>query len=431
MSRLLIRQARVVDPSQRIDAGLDILLVDGKVARLAERIEDRKAEVIDAAGLVAAPGFIDLHVHLREPGYEYKETVASGSAAAVAGGFAAVCCMANTQPVNDSAAVTEFIRARAREVNLCRVYPVGAVSKGLAGEELAELGEMVRAGAVAFSDDGRPVVSAYLMRRALEYAQLFGTAIVDHCEDPTLVAKGVMHEGEVATRLGLRGIPAAAEEVMVARDVILSQLTGGKVHIAHLSTRGALERVREAKGRGLPVTCEVTPHHLALTDARVAATDYDTNTKMNPPLRSADHVEALLAGVGDGTVDCLATDHAPHHADEKAQEFDLAPFGIVGLETAVPVTYDLLVRQRKLPLRLFVALWSTGPARVFGLPGGTLKVGSPADLTLIDPEARLTVDPRRFRSLSRNTPFAGQKLRGWPAATIVDGRVAWRRERAG
>ena len=430
MSRLLIRHARVVDPAQRLDAGLDILLVDGKVARLAERITDAKAEVLDAAGLVAAPGFIDLHVHLREPGYEYKETVASGSAAAVAGGFTAVCCMANTQPVNDSAAVTEFIRSRAREVGLCRVYPVGAVSKALAGEELAELGEMVRAGAVAFSDDGRPVASAYLMRRALEYAQLFGTPIVDHCEEPTLVAKGVMHEGDVATRLGLKGIPAAAEEVMVARDVILAELTGGKVHIAHISTKGALERVREAKGKGLPVTCEVTPHHLALTDELVAATDYDTNTKMNPPLRSADHVEALLGGIGDGTIDCLATDHAPHHADEKAQEFDIAPFGVVGLETAIPVTYDLLVRRRKLPLRLFVSLWSTNPARVFGLPGGTLKPGSPADITLIDPEARATVDPKRFRSLSRNTPFGGQKLRGWPVATIVEGKVVWRRERA-
>jgi len=420
----------VVDPSQRLDAGLDILVVDGKVARLAERIDDKKADVLDAAGLIAAPGFVDLHVHLREPGYEYKETIASGAAAAVAGGFTGICCMANTQPVNDNAAVTEFIRARAREVGLCHVYPVGAVSKGLAGEELAELGEMVRAGAVAFSDDGKPVANAYLMRRALEYAQLFDTPIVDHCEDPTLAAKGVMHEGDVATRLGLRGIPAAAEEVMVARDVILSELTGGKVHIAHLSTKGALARVREAKGKGLRVTCEVTPHHLTLTDERVAATGYDTSTKMNPPLRSADHVEALLAGVGDGTVDCLATDHAPHHADEKAQEFDIAPFGIVGLETAVPVTYDLLVRRRKLPLRLFVALWSTNPARVFGLGGGTLKPGSAADVTLIDPEARLTVEPKRFRSHSCNTPFAGERLRGWPAATIVAGNVVWRRERA-
>ncbi len=429
MSRLLLKHARVVDPSQRLDAGLSILIADGKIARLAERIEDKDAEVLDATGLVAAPGFIDAHVHLREPGFEYKETVASGTAAAVAGGFTAVCSMPNTAPVNDNAAVTEFIRARAAEAALARVYPVGAVSKGLMGEELAEMGEMVRAGAVAFSDDGKPVRNAYLMRRALEYAQLFDVPIVDHCEDPDLVANGVMHEGAIATRLGLRGMPAAAEEVMVARDVVLAQLTGGRAHIAHLSTAGALERVREGKGKGVAVTCEVTPHHLALTDQAVADSEYDTDTKMNPPLRSAEHVEALIQGVLDGTVDCLATDHAPHHADEKMLEFDLAPFGIVGLETAVPVTYDLLVRRHKLPLRLFIAMWSCNPARLLRLPGGSLKVGSPADVTLLDLEARATVNPDRFRSLSHNSPFAGQRLKGWPAVTLVGGRVVWRRER--
>jgi dihydroorotase len=429
VSRLLIKHGRVVDPSQRLDAGLSVLVAEGKIARLAERIEDNDAEVLDATGWVIAPGFIDAHVHLREPGFEYKETIASGVAAAVAGGFAAVCCMPNTQPVNDNAAVTEFIRARASEAGLAHVYPIGAVSKGLAGDELAEMGEMVRAGAVAFSDDGRPVHNSYLMRRALEYAQLFEAPVVNHCEDPTLVADGVMHEGAVATRLGLRGIPAVAEEVMVARDAVLAGLTGGHVHIAHLSTRGALERVREAKAGGAAVTCEVTPHHLALTDQAVADSSYDTDTKMSPPLRSANHVDALIHGVLDGTVDCLATDHAPHHADEKALEFDLAPFGVVGLETAVPVTYDLLVRKHKLPLRMFVALWSTNPARVFRLPGGTLKVGSPADLTLLDLDARATVNPDRFRSLARNTPFAGLRLRGWPAATIVGGKPVWKRER--
>ena len=429
MNRLLIRHARVVDPSQRVDAGLDVLIADGKIARLAERIEDRDAEVLDGTGLVAAPGFIDLHVHLREPGFEYKETIASGAGAAVAGGFTAVCCMPNTQPVNDNAAVTEFIRARASEAGLARVHPIGAVSKNLEGSELAELGEMARAGAVAFSDDGKPVHNAYLMRRVLEYAQLFHLPVVDHCEDKDLAAKGVMHEGAVATRLGLRGIPAAAEEVMVARDCALAELTGGRLHIAHLSTRRGLEIVREAKARGVAVSCEVTPHHLALLDQTVADSEYDTDTKMNPPLRSADHAEALLQGVLDGAVDCLATDHAPHHADEKALEYDLAPFGVVGLETAVPVTYDLLVRKHKLALGRFVALWSTSPARVFGLSGGSLKVGSPADVTLLDLEARLTVNPDRFRSLSRNTPFAGQRLKGWPAATLVGGRVVWRRER--
>jgi dihydroorotase len=337
--------------------------------------------------------------------------------------------MPNTQPVNDNAAVTEFIRARAAEAGLAHVYPIGAVSKGLQGEELAEMGEMARAGAVAFSDDGKPVHNSYLMRRALEYAQLFDVPVVDHCEDPNLAAKGVMHEGAVATRLGLRGVPAVAEEVMAARDVVLAELTGGRVHIAHVSTRGALERVRDGKARGVAVTCEVTPHHLALTDQAVADSEYDTDTKVNPPLRSGDHVEALIQGVLDGTVDCLATDHAPHHADEKVLEYDLAPFGVVGLETAIPVTYDLLVRRRKLPLRLFIALWSSNPARLFRLPGGSLKVGSPADITVLDLDARATVNPDRFRSLSRNTPFAGQRLKGWPAATLVGGKVLWRRER--
>lgn len=429
MSRLLIKHARVIDPSQRLDEGLDILVVDGRVARLAERIEERDAQLIDAAGLVAAPGFIDVHVHLREPGFEYKETVATGAAAALAGGFTAVCCMPNTSPVNDTAAVTEFIRARAAEAGKARVYPIGAVSKGLAGEELAEMGEMVRAGAVAVSDDGRPVANGYLMRRAMEYSLLFGIPVVDHCEDTALAAGGVMHEGAVATRLGLKGIPAAAEDVMVARDVILAELTGARVHIAHVSTRQALDCVRQAKARGLQVSCEATPHHLALSDAAVAETSFDTNVKMNPPLRSAEHVQALLDGVLDGTVDCLATDHAPHHADEKALEFDLAPFGVIGLETAIPVTYDLLVRRHRLPLSRFVALWSTNPARLFSLPGGTLKVGSVADITLLDTEARLTVNPERFLSKARNTPFAGQRLRGWPAVAILGGEVAWRRER--
>ncbi len=427
MSRLLIKNARVVDPSQRLDEGLDILVEEGRIVRLAERIAASQAEVLDATGLVAAPGFIDVHVHLREPGFEHKETIATGTAAAIAGGFTAVCCMANTDPVHDNPAITETILARARQAGNCRVYPIGAISKGLAGQELAEMGEMVRAGAVAFSDDGKPVTSSYLMRRAMEYSLLFDVPIVDHCEEPSLAGSGVMHEGVVATRLGLRGIPAAAEEVMVWRDVVLAELTGARVHIAHLSTRGSLEAVRQAKAKGLKVTCEVTPHHVALADQAVADSQYDTNTKMNPPLRSAEHVEALLEGVLDGTVDCLATDHAPHHADEKAVEFDRAPFGIVGLETALPVTFDLLVVKHRMPLARFVALWSTNPARVFGLPGGTLKVGAAADITLFDPELRATVNPQRFRSLSRNTPFGGRRLRGWPVCTIVGGKVVYRR----
>ncbi len=427
MSRLLIKNGRVVDPSQKLDEGLDVLVVEGKIARLAERITDKDAEVVDATGLVVAPGFIDVHVHLREPGYEYKETIASGTRAAAAGGFTAVCCMPNTNPVNDNPAVTEFILARARHAAAARVYPVGAISKGLAGEELAEIGEMVRAGAVAFSDDGKPVVSSYLMRRALEYSLLFDVPIVDHCEEPTLAGRGVMHEGAVATRLGLRGIPAAAEEVMVWRDVVLAELTGARLHVAHLSTAGSLAAVRQAKAKGLRVSCEVTPHHLAFTDQAVAESNYDTNTKMNPPLRAAEHVEALVEGVLDGTVDCLATDHAPHHGDEKNVEFDKAPFGIVGLETALPVTFDLLVVKHRMPLSRFVACWSTNPARLFRLPGGTLKVGSPADITVFNPELRAVVNPEKFFSLSRNTPFAGKRLRGWPVMTVVGGKVVYRR----
>jgi dihydroorotase len=429
VKRLLIKHVRVVDPAQRLDDGLDILVAEGRIARVAERIDDRDAEVFDGTGMVAAPGFIDMHVHLREPGFEYKETIASGSAAAVAGGFTAVCCMPNTRPVHDNAAVTEFIRSRAAEAGLARVYPIGAVSKDLAGEELAEIGEMARAGAVAFSDDGHPVANAYLMRKALEYTRLFDMVVIDHCEDPALVNRGVMHEGAVATRLGLAGQPGAAEEVAIARDLTLAALTGGRLHVAHLSTSGGLERVRDAKRKGLPVSCEATPHHLALTDQAVADSSYDTNTKMAPPLRDLSHVNALVEGVLDGSVDCLATDHAPHHADEKALEFDLAPFGVIGLETAVPVTYDLLVRRHKLSLARYVALWSTNPARVLRLPGGTLKVGSPADITLLDLESRAVVEPNRFRSLARNTPFGGMRLRGWPAMTIVGGDVVWQRER--
>ncbi|MFI5143856.1 MAG: dihydroorotase, partial [Thermoanaerobaculales bacterium] len=372
------------------------------------------------------PLWMSIHfTHPRELTPEVDESLARLADAGIPLGSQTVLL----KDINDNAAVTEFIRTRAAEAGLARVYPVGAISKNLEGAELAELGEMARAGAVAFSDDGKPVHNAYLMRRVLEYAQIFNVAVVDHCEDRDLAGKGVMHEGAVATRLGLRGVPAAAEEVMVARDCVLAELTGGRLHIAHLSTRGGLENVRATKGRGVAVTCEVTPHHLALTDQAVADSEYDTDTKMNPPLRSAEHVEALLQGVLDGTVDCLATDHAPHHSDEKALEYDLAPFGVVGLETAVPVTYDLLVRKHKLALHRFIAHWSTNPARLFGLPGGTLKVGSPADVTLLDLDARLTVNPDRFRSASHNTPFAGQRLKGWPAATLVGGKVVWRRER--
>ena len=421
--RTLIRGGRVVDPSQGLDGFVDLLLEDGEVARIGERLQaPEHCEVVDATGLIVAPGFIDIHVHLREPGQEYKETVRTGTLAAAAGGFTAVACMANTEPVNDSRSVTEHILLEAQRHGYARVYPIGAISKGLLGDELAEIGEMVRAGARAISDDGKPVMNAELMRRALLYAQHFGIPVIQHAEDLTLTGSGVMHEGVWSTRLGLPGIPGASEDVMVARDLILSEDTAGRYHVAHLSTARSLEMVRRAKAQGLHVTCEVAPHHLILTDEEVAKSGFSTNTKMKPPLRSAADRQALLAGLADGTVDCIASDHAPHHADEKDVEFTLAPFGILGLETTLSLCLDRLVRPGIVTLPRLVELLSTGPARVLSLPGGTLKEGSPADVTLFDLEKKVTVDPGAFRSRSRNTPFGGWKLRGAPVATIVGGR---------
>jgi len=429
VSNLLIRNGRVVDPSQSLDQGGDILIEDGVIAELAEKIEPKRdVPVLDAAGLVVAPGFIDIHVHLREPGYEYKETIATGSAAAVAGGFTSVCCMPNTKPVNDDPSITRFIRERGAAAGLARIYPIGAVSKGEEGQELAEIGEMVRQGAVAVSDDGRPVMNAELMRRALEYSRSFGVRVAAHEEDLNLAAGGSMHEGPVATRIGIRGIPSAAEEVMVARDILLAELTGGRLHLCHLSTKGSLDLVRMAKRKGLDVTCEVTPHHFTLTDEDLAGANYDPNWKMNPPLRPKADLEAILNAIYDGTVDAIVTDHAPHHQDEKDLDFSVAPFGIVGLETAVSLALDRLVAQRVIGLSQLVRLMSTRPAELYHLPGGTLQAGSPADLTLLDLRTRVTVDPSTFRSLSRNTPFGGMSLRGRPAATIVAGRVVWEAE---
>jgi len=424
--RLLVQGGRVIDPAQGLDAVADVLLEEGKVAEVGERIRPGRGpgkgvETIDAEGLVVAPGLIDLHVHLREPGQEYKETVKTGTMAAAAGGFTAVACMANTEPPNDNRSVTEHILAEARRHGYARVFPVGAVSKRLAGEELAEIGEMVAAGAVAVSDDGKPVMNAELMRRALLYARHFGIPVVQHAEDLHLSAGGVMHEGEWSTRLGLPGIPGSAEDVMVARDLLLLEDTGGRYHVAHLSTARSLEMVRRAKAQGLGVTCEVAPHHLVLTDEEVATSGFSTQTKMKPPLRSERDREALLNGLADGTVDAIASDHAPHHADEKDVEFNLAPFGILGLETTLSLCLDRLVRPGVIGLPRLVELLSTGPARAFGLPGGTLAPGSPGDVTIFDPEKRITVFADRFRSRSRNTPFDGWKLRGAPVATIVAG----------
>ncbi len=421
--KLLVRGGRVVDPAQGLDRVLDVLIEDGRIARLGESLKPgRGAEVVDASGLVVAPGLIDMHVHLREPGQEYKETVESGTRAAAAGGFTGVAPMPNTAPVNDNRSVTQHILSAAADHGWARVWPIGAVSKGQQGEELAEIGEMVEAGVVAVSDDGHAVADAELMRRALEYSQHYGIAVIQHAEDAALSAGGVMNEGEWSTRLGLPGWPGAAEDVIVARDVALVEDSGGRYHVAHLSTARSLELVRQAKARGLPVTCEVTPHHLVMTDAAVAESGFSTDTKMNPPLRSESDRQALLEGLADGTVDAIASDHAPHHPDEKDVEFSLAPFGIIGLETTLAVCLDRLVRRGVIGLPRLVELLSTAPAAILGVPGGSLVPGEPADVTLIDLDRRRQVNPRKFQSRSRNCPFAGWRLRGQPAGTIVGGR---------
>jgi dihydroorotase len=427
VSRLLLRGGRLVDPAAGRDGRFDVLLEGGVVAEVAERLEAGDAEVFDVSRLLVFPGFIDLHAHLREPGREYAETIATGLKAAAVGGFTAVCAMPNTSPVNDSREVCEFIRARAAASGGARLYPVAAISNGQRGEEMTAFGELSEAGAVAFSDDGKWLADGSLLRHAFEHAGLFGKPIVQHCEDPSLSEGAPMHEGAVSTRLGLSGQPGVAEAAALARDLLVADLSRGRFHVAHLSTARSLELVRRAKADGIAVTCEVTPHHMILTDEEVASSGFSTRTKMNPPLREASDLTALIAGIQDGTVDAIATDHAPHHADEKAVDFDTAPFGIVGLETAASVVHDRFVARGRFGLDRFVALLSAGPARVFGLPGGTLSPGSPADVTLFDPEARWKVDPQKFVSKGRSTPFAGWDLVGAPAATIVGGTIVWQR----
>ena len=423
--RLLIANGYVIDPAQGINTGKSVFIEDGRVVGLLSHSDDvpEDCEVIDAVGLIVAPGFIDMHTHLREPGHEYKETIASGAASAVAGGFATVCAMPNTDPVNDSAAVTRFIIEQAENARLANVFPIGALTKNSAGTELAEMGEMKDAGIVAVSDDGRSVPSPGMMRRAMEYARGFDLPVIDHCEDKSLARGGVMHEGHWSLVLGLRGMPAAAEEVDALRDCALAELTGARLHLAHVSTRGAIEAVRRAKEKGLPVTCEVAPHHWTLTDAAVA--DYDTNTKMSPPLRSWDHIDAILAGLRDGTIDAIASDHAPHHADEKALEYDQAPSGITGLETAVGLAFDL-VNQGVIDIERLVEVLATNPARILGLENrGTLGADAYADVTILDPSFQWTVDASRSKSKSRNTPFDGRVMTGAAVATIVAGRVVF------
>ncbi len=424
--KLWIRGGRVVDPATGRDERADVLIDGGVVAAVGAGLKPSGAETLEASGLYVFPGFIDLHAHLREPGREYAETIHSGLAAAAAGGFTAVCAMPNTDPVNDNRAATEFLVSRAQSATGARLYPIGAITRGQKGQQLAEFGEMHDAGAVAVSDDGRWLADGTLLRRAFEHASLFGMPVVQHAEDPTLSRGAPMHEGAVSTRLGLAGQPYVAEAAAVARDVLVAEIAQGRLHVAHLSTARALEIVRRAKAKNLAVTCEVTPHHLLLTDEEVARSAFSTRYKMNPPLREASDVEALVAGLADGAIDAIATDHAPHHEDEKAVDFDGAPFGVIGLETAAAVVHDRLVRTGKLPLARFAALFSTGPARAFGLPGGTLAPGSPGDVTLFDPSGVWKVDPSAFRSRSRNSAFAGWELTGRPAATVVAGRIVWR-----
>jgi dihydroorotase len=429
MKRLL-KNGRVVDPKGGHDGSFDVLIDGDRIVRVGRDIpaaEARGAQVVEVpSGCVICPGFIDMHVHLREPGQEHKETVATGAAAAVAGGFTAVGAMPNTVPVNDNAGITEYILQKAIQAALARVYPIGAVSRGSNGEQLADIAELRAAGCVAVSDDGKPVKTALLMRRALEYAGMFGMAVIDHCEDGSLKGEGVAHEGYEASLLGLRGIPAAAESIMVQRDITLAGLTGSSVHIAHLSTRGSLDAVRAGKAAGTKVTCEATPHHFSLTDEWLKGPNiYDTNTKMNPPLREAADRDDILKGLADGSVDVIATDHAPHRADEKNVEFDVAPFGIVGLETCVSIALDRLVHRGLIGLGRLVELLAVNPARILGVPGGSLIPGAPADLTILAPDLAVTVNAARFRSLARNTPFDGWQLRGGVAATIVGGRAVY------
>jgi dihydroorotase len=424
MRPLILKGGRVIDPSVSRDEVADVLLEDGRIQGVG-RVEKEGAEVVDVTGKVVAPGLIDIHVHLREPGQEHVETIATGARAAAAGGFTAVCAMPNTDPVTDNQAAIGFIVKQAHDAQAARVYPIGAISLGQKGQQLAEFGEMVGAGAVAVSDDGKPVISSHLMRTALEYAQTFGIPVADHCEDHTLAAGGAMHEGLVSTRLGLPGIPSAAEEIMVARDIILAELTGGHVHLCHMSSRGSVALIRWAKDRGIRVTAEATPHHFSLT--HTACEGYNTNAKMNPPLREPEDVDAIRQGLRDGTLDAIASDHAPHHYDAKERDFDEAPFGIIGLETALGLGVTELVRRGTLTLAGLIARMSTEPARVFHLPGGTLRVGAPADIVVFDPEAHWVVDPSTFRSKSRNSPFVGRQLVGRVERTLVGGVTVFRR----
>ena len=418
--KLTIKGGRIIDPASNIDTVADLIVENGIISAIEHGSPATGASIFDASGLIVSPGFIDLHVHLREPGEEYKEDILSGTSAAVAGGYTSVCPMANTKPANDCASVTQHILIKAAEANLARVLPIGAITRGIEGQELAPMAELKEAGVVAVSDDGHPVMNPQVMRHAMEYAKDHGLVVVDHCQDIDLAACGVMNEGRYSTLLGLRGMPCAAEEIQVGRDLLLAELTGARLHLAHVSTARGVRMIRKAKEVGIGVTCETTPHHLALNDSSVVG--FDTNTKMNPPLRSEDDRLALIEGLRDGTIDAIATDHAPHHDDEKSLEFDYAPFGVIGLETALGVVLTKLYHSGAICLERIIEALTSGPARAFSLPYGTLAIGKPADITVFDPNREWKVVPEHFRSKSRNTPFAGWKLKGRVIATFVGGR---------
>jgi dihydroorotase len=422
---IVIRNGRVIDPSSDTDRMGDVLIVDGVIAEVAPDLSAAGAEEFDAAGMIVSPGFIDMHVHLREPGFEHAETIESGSRAAAAGGFTSICAMPNTKPVNDSATVTSYIVERARRYAAVNVFPIGAITKGSLGEELAAYGAMKAAGAVAISDDGQPVANSRVMRRAMEFARSYDLPIVDHCEDPGLGAGGDMHEGAQSVRWGLRGIPSASEDVMVARDLLLAQVTGARCHIAHISTVNSVAMVDAARRRGLTVTCEATPHHFTLSDRDMAA--YDSNYKMKPPLRSPRDRAAIIEGLASGVIDAIATDHAPHPGSEKMQEFERCPFGIIGLETAVALALDELVLPGMITLNRMVELFTSGPERVMRLGRGTLAPGAPGDVTVFSVDREWTYDVNQSCSRSRNSPFHGRTFRGGPMATVVNGQFAWKR----
>jgi dihydroorotase len=428
MAKLLIRNGRVIDPASGLDRVADVLVEDAAIAAVGENLEASGADRFDAGGMVVAPGFIDMHVHLREPGFEHAETIETGARAAAAGGFTSICPMPNTAPVNDNPTVTSYIIERAARFAVVNVFPIGAITKNSAGEELAAIGSMKNAGAVAISDDGRPVMNARVMRRAMEFARAFNLPVIDHCEDLHLSAGGDMHEGFDSVRLGLRGIPGVSEDVMVARDILLAELTGARFHVAHVSTGNSVAMVAHARASGLAVSAEATPHHIALADAMMPP--YDSSYKMKPPLRSASDVEAVRAGIVGGAVEVIASDHAPHPGSEKMQEFEKCPFGVIGLETALAIVLETLVHTGRIGLARLVELFTTGPARVLGLNRGRLSAGAPADVTIFDPERSWTYDVNKSYSKSRNTPFDGRTFRGGPVATIVSGRFVWRADRA-